>query len=114
MEDYNKKNIKEFKEFTLTIWWGNFGKRTQSFDGTILEYFEKNKVKYSIKTIKENESFERLKFKCSFSIGSMLFKFDGYDLRDMARMVLIIHMSYMGAKAKYILDNRECTINFHR
>ena len=54
------------------------------------------------------------KGKFSEPTKSVSFKFEGYDLEDMARMVLNIHLSYMGDKAKYILGNKEWSNNFHR
>ena len=115
MNDYNKEKIKDFKNLHLTTWWWNFGKKTKDFEGTILDYFTQHEVKYSIKTIKQNNNdFESLKFKCSFEIGSLSFKFEGYDLENLARMVLNIRLSYMGDKAKYILGNKEWSNNFHR
>ena len=113
MQEYTKQKIESFKTTNLTTWWWNFGKKTKDFEGTILEYFEKHKVTYQITIIKD-EDLERIKFECSFNIGSLSFKFEGCDLEDMARMVLNIHLSYMGDKAKYILGNKEWSNNFHR
>ena len=113
MSKYNKEKVSNLKSMPLSIWWWNFGKKTKSFEGTLEEYFNKHEVLYSVSVLND-ESFDRIKFKCRFNIGSLSFKFEGYDLEDMARMVLNIHLSYMGDKAKYVLGNREWSNNYHR
>ena len=112
MNSFSRKKIKEFKKSDLTIHWWNFGSKTLDFQGTAEEYLKRENVKYSFKSIKdEHLDFERIKFKASMSVGSMNFKFDGYDPNDLIRMAINIRLTYLGDKSQFKLDFRTRTIN---
>ena len=113
MKTLQKQKIKDFENSHLIIHWWNFGKKTLYFNGVVKDYLKSENIKYKILTKKdEHLNFEQLHFKVSFSVGSMNFSFNGYDLEDLIRMCINIKLTYLGDKSKFILNGRERTINF--
>ena len=114
MDAYNKKRLDDFRRMPLIVYWWNLGKKTLDFEGTVEEYLNQYKVKYSVKVVPTDSqtSLERIQFKAKMSVGSMNFSFDGYNLEDLIRMALNIRLSYLGDKSMYLLEGRTRTINF--
>ena len=111
METYNKEKIKEILNSELTIHWWNFGTKTLSFKGSVKDYLIKEKVKYSIKTEK-NEWCEGLKITINYNCGNLNnLRFTTNNLEDAVRMVINIKLSYMGDKSTFIFLDRARTIN---
>ena len=112
MEAYNKNEIDQVLNSNLVIHWWNFGKKTLSFNGTVKEYLNQNKVKYSINSEK-TEFGEQLTFKVKFNIGSLQnITFQTNRIDDVVRMFLNIQLSYLGDKSQYTYNSRTRTINF--
>ena len=110
LTEYNKNTIKEVNESNLIIYWWNFGKKTLSFSGTAKEWLNKNKI---IIKFSQNE-YEGLNIKISGNIGRSKFSFTENNYEDAVKQVIMFQLSYMGDKAKFILNNREYSNNFHR
>ena len=110
LTEYNKNTIKEVNESNLIIHWWNFGKKTLSFSGTAKERLNKNKI---IVKFSQNE-YEGLNIKISGNIGHSKFSFTENNYEDAVKQVIMFNLSYMGDKAKFILNNREFSNNFHR
>ena len=106
----NEKILKE----NITIHWWNFGKKTLDFKGTVEEYFDKNKVKLTVKYYQDEEhNFERCLITVKFSCGNLTeINFVCHNLEDAVRMIININLSYMGDKAKFEFLGRKRTINF--
>ena len=106
----NKKILKE----KIIIHWWNFGKKTLDFNGTVQEYFEKNKVKISIRYYQDEEyNFERNIISAKFTCGQFQeVKFVCHSLEDVVRMVINFNLAYMGDKAQFEFSGRKRTINF--
>ena len=106
----NEKILKE----NITIHWWNFGKKSLDFNGTVREYFDKNKVKISIKYYQdEDHDFERSIISAKFKCGQFQeVKFVCHSLEDTIRMIINFNLSYMGDRAQFEFLGRKRTINF--
>ena len=106
----NEKILKE----DITIHWWNFGKKSLDFNGTVREYFDKNKVKISIKYYQdEDHDFERSIISAKFKCGQFQeVKFVCHSLEDTIRMIINFNLSYMGDRAQFEFLGRKRTINF--
>ena len=107
------ENGKILKE-NITIHWWNFGKKSLDFNGTVREYFDKNKVKISIKYYQdEDHDFERSIISAKFKCGQFQeVKFVCHSLEDTIRMIINFNLSYMGDRAQFEFLGRKRTINF--
>ena len=105
-ENILKKNI-------IIHWW-NFGKKTLDFNGTVKEYFEKNKVKLYIKYYQdEDHNFEKCMVTAKFLYGQFQeVKFICHSLEDTIRMIINFNLAYLGDKAQFEFSGRKRTINF--
>jgi hypothetical protein len=110
MESYNKNEIEKILNSNLVIHWWNCGSKTLDFNGTVKEYLDNLKVKYTIKTEK-TEFCERLSFTVKFQIGSLQkISFTTGRFEDVIRMVVNTKLTYLGDKSRYTLLGR--TRNF--
>ena len=106
----NENILKE----NINIHWWNFGKKTLDFNGTVQEYFLKNKVKLHIKYYQdEDHNFERCKVTAKFFCGQFKeVKFICHSLEDTIRMIINFNLAYLGDKAQFEFLGRKRTINF--
>ena len=107
------ENEKILKENIIIHWW-NFGKKTLDFKGTVEEYFDKNKVKLTVKYYQDEEhNFERSIINAKFKCGQFQeVKFVCHSLEDTIRMIINFNLSYMGDRAQFEFLRRKRTINF--
>ena len=107
------ENENTLKKNVIIHWW-NFGKKTLDFNGTVQEYFVKNKVKLYIKYYQdEDHNFERSIISAKFQYGQFQeIKFKCHSLEDVIRMIINFNLAYMGDKAQFEFSGRKRTINF--
>jgi len=110
MNKYNKQQIESILNSNLLIHWWNFNTKSLDFSGTVREYLESQKIKYTVKSNIDN-GFEMLTFKVKFSVGSLRdISFTTGSFEDLVRMIINTKLTYLGDRARYSLLGR--TRNF--
>lgn len=110
MNKHNKQQIKSILNSNLLIHWWNFDTKSLDFKGTVKEYLDSQKVKYTVKA-NINNGFETLTFKVKFSVGSLKdISFTTGSFEDLVRMVINVKLTYLGDRARYSFLGR--TRNF--
>lgn len=102
MEDYIKQELDRILKSELKIYWWFMGRKKLDFDGTVDGWFEENKVFPLIK---------KDKYEISYDLGSMEVKMFHRDFETLVRMVISLHLSYLGGKSEFTLLGRTKTFN---
>lgn len=113
MTPYNEEQQETVLNAELVIHWFKQGKSILDFNGTVKEYFQRNKITFTVEPIRHTDlDWETLKINCQFDYGSLNANFTTCTFEEMVVVAISMQLSYLGGGASFNFLGRTRTFNY--